>query len=104
MNSLMTAVAVANPVITALLLLVILFEKGKLQKRSEALEAALKQGNQALVASVEVLSKELDKVNRNLGNTPHSVSETLNKIEVAQRGMSSAVQELQETLKSTVSL
>ena len=97
MNSLMTAVAVANPVITAVLLLVVLFERGKLQKRSEAFEALLKQSSQAFIESVEAISKELDKVNQNLGNTPHSVSEMLNKIEAAQHGVSSAIQELQET-------
>ena len=52
MNGLLAAMAVANPVITALLTVVVFLEKDKIKKRSEDLEAALKAGNQELVQTV----------------------------------------------------
>ena len=52
MNGLLAVMAVANPVITALLTVVVFLEKDKIRKRSEDLEAALKAGNQELVQTV----------------------------------------------------
>lgn len=53
MNGLLTAMAVANPAITALLTIIIFLEKDKLQKRSEAIEAAIKYGNASVVQTIE---------------------------------------------------
>ena len=53
MNGLLAAMAVANPVITALLTIVVFLEKDKLKKRSEDIEAALKNGNAAIVQTIE---------------------------------------------------
>jgi hypothetical protein len=53
MNGLLTAMAVANPAITALLTIIIFLEKDKLQKRSEAIEAAIKHGNTSVVQTIE---------------------------------------------------
>ena len=52
MNGLLAAMAVANPVLTALLTIIVFLEKDKIKQRSENLEAALKSGNQELVQTV----------------------------------------------------
>lgn len=52
MNGLLAAMAVANPVLTALLTIIIFLEKDKIKQRSENLEATLNSGNQELVQTV----------------------------------------------------
>lgn len=53
MNGLLAAMAVANPAITALLTIVVFLEKEKLKKRSEDIEAALRNGNASIVQTIE---------------------------------------------------
>ena len=62
MNGLLTAMAVANPVITALLTVVVFLEKDKIKKRSEDLEAALKAGNQELVQTVAAQKENFENI------------------------------------------
>ena len=62
MNPLLAAMAVANPVITALLTVVVFLEKDKIKKRSEDLEAALKAGNQELVQTVEAQKENFENI------------------------------------------
>ena len=45
MNGLLAAMAVANPVITALLTIIVFLEKDKLRKRTEDIEAAMNNGS-----------------------------------------------------------
>jgi hypothetical protein len=144
MNGLLAAMAVANPVITALLTIVVFLEKDKLRKRSEDLEAALKQCNQEVVETIKSQSSELQKivvglsdVNTGLGrhidkasevvtelsktvtessskvvsdataktvNALAEVKEEVKKIEIAQTEAARSVKELQEALKSAISL
>ena len=54
--------AVANPVITALLTVVVFLEKDKIKKRSEDLEAALKAGNQELVQTVAAQKENFENI------------------------------------------
>ena len=62
MNGLLAAMAVANPVITALLTIVVFLEKDKIKKRSEDLEAALKAGNQELVQTVAAQKENFENI------------------------------------------
>ena len=62
MNVLLAAMAVANPVITALLTIVVFLEKDKIKKRSEDLEAALKAGNQELVETVAAQKENFENI------------------------------------------
>ena len=62
MNVLLAAMAVANPVITALLTVVVFLEKDKIKKRSEDLEAALKAGNQELVQTVAAQKENFENI------------------------------------------
>ena len=62
MNGLLAAMAVANPVITALLTVVVFLEKDKIKKRSEDLEAALKAGNQELVQTVDAQKENFESI------------------------------------------
>ena len=62
MNGLLAAMAVANPVITALLTVVVFLEKDKIKKRSEDLEAALKAGNQELVQTVAAQKENFENI------------------------------------------
>ena len=62
MNVLLAAMAVANPVITALLTIVVFLEKDKIKKRSEDLEAALKAGNQELVQTVAAQKENFENI------------------------------------------
>lgn len=91
--SLLATMAVATPVITALLTVVVFLEKDKIKKRSENLEAALKAGNQELVQAVAAATSTLE-----------NVAKEVKKVEAAQITVANAVRELQETLKDTVSL
>jgi methyl-accepting chemotaxis protein len=129
MNGLLVAMAVANPVITALLTIVVFLEKDKVKKRTEDLEAALKQCNQELVKTIKQQSSELEKialglseVNKGLGNhidkaskvMEDATTKTVNalvevkdevkKIEIAQTEAAKSVKDLQETLKNAISL
>ena len=62
MNALLAAMAVANPVITALLTVLVFLEKDKIKKRSEDLEAALKAGNQELVQTVAAQKENFENI------------------------------------------
>ena len=62
MNPFLAAMAVANPLITALLTVVVFLEKDKIKKRSEDLEAALKAGNQELVQTVEAQKENFENI------------------------------------------
>ena len=62
MNPFLAAMAVANPLITALLTFVVFLEKDKIKKRSEDLEAALKAGNQELVQTVEAQKENFENI------------------------------------------
>lgn len=62
MNGLLAAMAVANPVITALLTVVVFLEKDKIKQRSEDLEAALKAGNQELVQTVAAQKENFENI------------------------------------------
>jgi ABC-type transporter Mla subunit MlaD len=62
MNGLLAAMAVANPVITALLTIVVFLEKDKLKKRSEDIEAALKNGNAAIVQTIEAQKQDFTNI------------------------------------------
>ncbi|NDC37180.1 MAG: hypothetical protein EBZ48_03910 [Proteobacteria bacterium] len=144
MNGLLAATAVANPVLTAMLTIVIFIEKDKLRKRSEDLEAALKQCNQEVVETIkeqgrglQVIATGLSEVNAGLGRhidkasevvtelsktvtesasnligdtTTKTVSallevkEEVRKIEIAQKEAAKSVLDLQEALKSAISL
>ena len=144
MNGLLAAMAVANPLITALLTIVVFLEKDKIKKRSEDLEAALKQCNQEVVETIQSQSSKLEKIvlgltEVNAGLVKHidkasevvtelsktitessskvigdattktvnaltEVKEEVKKIEVAQTEAAKSVKDLQEALKSAVSL
>ena len=62
MNGLLAVMAAANPVITALLTVVVFLEKDKIKKRSEDLEAALKAGNQELVQTVAAQKENFENI------------------------------------------
>jgi hypothetical protein len=62
MNGLIAAMAVANPVITALLTIVVFLEKDKLRKRSEDIEAALRNGNQSVVQTIEAQKQDFTNI------------------------------------------
>ena len=62
MNLFLAAMAVANPLITALLTFVVFLEKDKIKKRSEDQEAALKAGNQELVQTVEAQKENFENI------------------------------------------
>ena len=62
MNPFLAAMAVANPLITALLTVVVFLEKDKIKKRSEDLEAALKAGNQELVQTVAAQKENFENI------------------------------------------
>lgn len=162
MNGLLAAMAVANPVITALLTITIFLEKDKIKKRSEDLEASLRAGNQELVQTViaqkenfenigsriEILSKTLEEssgvsakslndvtaglkehalaiensntaLSKSFSKTANesieelatktadtltAISQEVNQVQLAQVSVATAVKDLQETLKNTVSL
>jgi len=87
MNGLLAAIAVANPVITALLTIIIFLEKDKLRKRSEELESAIRQCNQELVQAVanqssamENIAKGLSEVNTGLTTHMEKASEVVTKL------------------------
>ena len=62
MNGLLAAMAVANPVITALLTIIVFLEKDKLRKRSEDIEAALNSGNASIVQTIEAQKQDFTNI------------------------------------------
>ena len=62
MNGLLAAMAVANPVITALLTIIVFLEKDKLRKRSVDIETALKDGNASVVKTIEAQKQDFTNI------------------------------------------
>ena len=62
MNGLLAAMAVANPVITALLTIIVFLEKDKLRKRTEDIEAALKNGSASVVQAIEAQKTQFTNI------------------------------------------
>ena len=89
MNPLIAAMAVANPVITAFLAIVIFLEKDKFRKRSEDLEAALRQGNQELVETVGAQKQDFI----NIADRLESLSKDSEKSAATFIGLSTALTE-----------
>jgi hypothetical protein len=89
MNGLLAAMAVANPVITALLTIVVFLEKDKLRKRSEDLEAALNNGNQSVVQTIEAQKSDFT----NIANRLEALSKDSEKSAAAFIGLSTALTE-----------
>ena len=89
MNPLVAAMAVANPVITALLTIIIFLEKDKFRKRSEELEAALRQGNQELVKTIGAQKQDFI----NIADRLESLSKDSEKSAATFIGLSTALTE-----------
>ena len=89
MNPLIAAMAVANPVITALLTIIIFLEKDKFRKRSEELETALRQGNQELVQTVGAQKQDFI----NIADRLESLSKDSEKSAATFIGLSTALTE-----------
>ena len=89
MNPLIAAMAVANPVITALLTIIIFLEKDKFRKRSEELEAALRQGNQELVKTIGAQKQDFI----NIADRLESLSKDSEKSAATFIGLSTALTE-----------
>jgi len=87
MNGLLAAMAVANPVITALLTIIVFLEKDKLRKRSEDLEAALNAGNQSVVQTIEAQKEEFT----NIANRLELLSKDSEKSAATFIGLSTAL-------------
>ena len=62
MNGLLAATAVANPVITALLTIIIFLEKNKLKKRSEDIQALLENGSASVVQTIEAQKQDFTNI------------------------------------------
>ena len=65
--------AVANPVVTSFLTIIVFLEKDKIKKRSEDLETALKVGNQELVQIFAAQKENFE----NIGSRIETLSKTL---------------------------
>jgi len=89
MNSLLAAMAVANPVITALLTIVVFLEKDKLRKRSEDIEAALKNGNASVVQTIEAQKQDFT----NIADRLEALSKDSEKSAATFIGLSTALTE-----------
>ena len=69
MNGLLAGVAIANPVITGLLTLLVFLEGKKSNKRFEQIESALKDGNRSLIEAVDNSRNEIrDSVDKQKGD------------------------------------
>ena len=115
-NALLAAMAVANPVITALLTVVVFLEKDKIKKRSEDLEAALKAGNQELVQTVaaqkenfeniasrlEALSKDSAKSAETFVGLSTALTESSAVSATALNGVTTGLEEHSESVKDLV--
>jgi len=89
MNGLLAAMAVANPVITALLTIVVFLEKDKLRKRSEDIEAALKTGNASVVQTIEAQKQDFT----NIADRLEALSKDSEKSAATFIGLSTALTE-----------
>ena len=89
MNGLLAAMAVANPVITALLTIVVFLEKGKLRKRSEDIEAVLKNGNASVVKTIEAQKQDFT----NIADRLEALSKDSEKSAATFIGLSTALTE-----------
>jgi hypothetical protein len=89
MNGLLAAMAVANPVITALLTVVVFLEKDKLRKRSEDIEAALKNGNASVVQTIEAQKQDFT----NIADRLEALSKDSEKSAATFIGLSTALTE-----------
>jgi len=89
MNGLLAAMAVANPVITALLTIVVFLEKDKLKKRSEDIEAALKNGNASVVQTIEAQKQDF----ANIADRLEALSKDSEKSAATFIGLSTALTE-----------
>jgi hypothetical protein len=89
MNGLIAAMAVANPVITALLTIVVFLEKDKLRKRSEDIEAALRNGNQSVVQTIEAQKQDFT----NIADRLEALSKDSEKSAATFIGLSTALTE-----------
>jgi hypothetical protein len=89
MNGLLAAMAVANPLITALLTIVVFLEKDKLKKRSEDIEAALKNGNASVVQTIEAQKQDFT----NIANRLEALSKDSEKSAETFIGLSTALTE-----------
>ena len=89
MNGLLAAMAVANPVITALLTIVVFLEKDKLRKRSEDIEAALKNGNASVVQTIEAQKQDFT----NIADRLEALSKDSEKSAATFIGLSTALTE-----------
>jgi hypothetical protein len=89
MNALLAAMAVANPVFTALLTIIVFLEKDKLRKRSEDLEAAMKQGNLALIETISAQKEDFI----NIADRLEALSKDSEKSAATFIGLSTALTE-----------
>jgi len=89
MNGLLAAMAVANPVITALLTIVVFLEKDKLRKRSEDIEAALKNSNASVVQTIEAQKQDFT----NIADRLEALSKDSEKSAATLIGLSTALTE-----------
>ena len=89
MNGLLAAMALANPVITALLTIVVFLEKDKIRKRSENIESALKQGNASVVQTIEAQKQDFT----NIANRLEALSKDSEKSAATFIGLSTALTE-----------
>ena len=89
MNGLLAAMAVANPVITALLAVIVFLEKDKLKKRSEDLEAALQNGSSSVVRTIEAQKQDFT----NIANRLELLSKDSEKSAATFIGLSTALTE-----------
>ena len=62
MNGLLAVMAVANPVITALLTIIVFLEKDKLRKRTEDIEAAMNNGSASIVQTIEAQKQDFTNI------------------------------------------
>ena len=89
MNGLLAAMAVANPVITALLTIIVFLEKDKLRKRSEDIEAALSNANASIVQTIKAQKQDFT----NIADRLEALSKDSEKSAATFIGLSTALTE-----------
>ena len=89
MNGLLAAMAVANPVITALLTIIVFLEKDKLRKRTEDIEAALNNGSASIVQKIEAQKQDFT----NIADRLEALSKDSEKSAATFIGLSTALTE-----------